>query len=105
MSEDIPCIKNFHLYDFTENDRQRKEFANFNKGKFYKIKRMYGDPQAAIEKFGIYDYVPIECIGRVEIDDDNGNTYSFAINQKYRTSTTERFFDYFEIIETEKYNL
>ena len=65
MSEYVLCIKDFHLYDFTENDRRRKKFANFNKGKFYKIKNYYGDPQAAIEMYDIYDYTPIECIGRV----------------------------------------
>jgi len=40
-------------------------FDNFIEGEIYKVDGAYGDPQRAIEEFGIDDYMPLECIGRV----------------------------------------
>ncbi len=93
ISEYVKCIKNFKKI--------------FKKDKIYKIKGIFGDPQGAIEKYNIIDYVPIECIFKVEIyGGDDNKTYNFYVGQK---NNQEKFFHYFEIMEesniAKKYNL
>jgi hypothetical protein len=79
MSTYVLCIKNCG--------------PNFKKGAYYKIKGMYGDAQGAIEKYKIYDYVPIELIIKVVIIDNFKFEKTFKINS---------FFEYFQILETEE---
>jgi hypothetical protein len=81
MSEYVKCIKNCG--------------PNFKKGAYYKITGMYGDPQGAIEKYRIYDYVPVELIHRVIIVDHFDLKKSFKIKS---------FLEYFEILEPEEDN-
>ena len=90
-----------------------KSIKYFKTGNYYKIDSMRGDPQRAIEEFGINDYLPIECISNIFIFGDDNKKYSFAINSKYDHKkdlfNKINFFDYFEIPEfaedTDKYNL
>ena len=83
----ILCIKDYYYPTLP---------GHFTKDKYYKVRGFYGDPQGAIEKYGINDYLPVECIYRVVIFDDNNEEQNFKINViKYLPA----FFDYFEIPE------
>lgn len=96
IGEFVKCIKSYKKY--------------FTKGNVYKVKRMLGDPQGAIEKFGINDYMPVECISMVEIAKDD-KTCKFAVNyEQYKIMRQyPHFFDYFDLMEestiAKKYNL
>ena len=81
---------------------------NFKEGSYYEISGFYGDPQRAIEEFGINDYLPIECIGRVVVVGDNKKNVEFSVNKRYLiTQDKPEFFEFFEItgMDTKKYNL
>lgn len=103
--------------DFKEPDLRRigkyvlciKELSfHFTKGKYYKVLNFDGDPQGAVEKYGINDYLPVECISRVAIYDDYNKLKEFRINI-IRYADLLKFFDFFEIPEfseqMDKYNL
>lgn len=79
---------------------------NFKKGYYYEIKGYYGDPQRAIEEFGINDYLPAECIGRVVIPGDNKKNQEFSINLRYeKTADKPKFFEHFKLTDIKKYNI
>ena len=81
MSEYVLCIKNCG--------------PNFKKSAYYEVKGIYGDPQGAIEKYKIYNYVPLELINRVVLVDHFDLEKVFGIKS---------FFEYFKILETEEDN-
>lgn len=97
MSKIVCCIKSIKF---------------FKKGNYYKVDGMNGDPERAIEEFGINDYIPIECISNVFIFYDN-KKYAFTVNSKYAHKIDVfkqvYFFDYFKIPDfsdnIDKYNL
>jgi len=93
MSTLVLCTKN---YKKIVSD----DVIKFEKGKAYKVLGMYGDPQGAIEKYGIVSYVPIECIHRVIMFDNENIKFSFDI---------DNFLKHFEILDipkdVEKYNI
>jgi len=114
----ITIFENFNepdLREIGEFVKCIKSYRKLKKNNIYKIKGMRGDPQGAIEKFGINDYVPVECISMIEIDEDNigpsHKIYKFGVNYKYykNFSHLPHFFDYFELMEestiAKKYNL
>lgn len=87
---------------------------NFKEGNYYKVSGMYGDPQRAIEEFGINDYLPVECVSKIIILNDKNIKKEFLVNKKYYKTVGSTiydldFFEYFEIQEFEenrkKYNL
>lgn len=91
----VKCIKDY--------------YNNFKKGNYYEVEGFYGDPHRAIEEFGIEDYLPVECISKIILINDNKKRKEFAVNKKrYTTShNSPEFFKYFEPtgIDTKKYNL
>lgn len=99
MSEYVKCIK--CIRDISE----KKNNFIFKKDQIYKITCMWGDPESAIEKYGINNYLPIECISGVEIFDDNGEPHFFVVS----LNRHPYFFDYFQIMEealsAKNYNL
>lgn len=72
----------------------------FKKDSIYNVTGLYGDPQGAIEKYGMYDYVPIVCISKVVISDENEQKFTFRVTD---------FLNYFDIPEymndTKKFNI
>lgn len=52
----------------------------FTKDSYYNVKGFYGDPQSAIEEYGINDYLPVECISVILIIGDDGEIYNFDVN-------------------------
>ena len=76
---------------------------------------MRGDPQRAVEEYGIDDYLPIECISVVEIQllDKFDNEWWFRVKKHNQLNPNYKniplFFDFFELMEesknVEKYNL
>lgn len=114
----ITLFENFNEPDLREVGefvRCIKSYKKLIKDHVYKIKGMRGDPQRAIEEFGINDYIPVECISIIEIDEDNSGPYhkiyQFVVNYKrYKNfNMLSHFFDYFELMEestiAKKYNL
>jgi hypothetical protein len=98
MSEYVKCIKDFRIYKGFE----------FKKGEIYRVVKMFGDPQNAIEEYGINDYLPVQCIHKIWIETTSRkNIYQFNFN--VTNEDFPNFFDYFEIIEemtaAKKYNL
>jgi hypothetical protein len=96
LGEFVRCIKSYN-HAFIENN-------------VYKIVKAFGDPQRAIEEFGINNYVPIECVSIVHIKDDYDIVHKFAVNyERYKNWHKSHFFDYFELMEestiAKKYNL
>ena len=68
------------------------------KGKIYNLGRMFGDPQRAVEEFGINDYLPIQCISKVEI-----NNYPYRVSDDYNIGRgLPSFFEYFELLDNLK---
>lgn len=49
IGEVVLCIKDLYLW-------------NFKKGKYYKVVNFTGDITLAINRYGINDYLPVECI-------------------------------------------
>jgi len=83
---------------------------SFTEGKYYKVDGMFGDPQRAINEFGMNDYMPVECISKIFILNDKNRREEFFVNRKYYKNAgfdiySKDFFKYFEITEIEKYNL
>lgn len=108
MSEYVKCIKDITSPYF--KIRNKKEIYIFKKGKIYKVSGIWGDPEKAIEKYGINDYTPVECISDVEIYGDDGQQHFFAVSQfEGRHTLHPHFFDYFEVMEesssAKNYNL
>lgn len=113
-------IKKFKIFEDTINPDLRK-LGNyvkciksipkkFTKDHYYKVNKIYGNPQRAIEIFKINDYMPIECIKKCEILDNNNIPREFYIDLKVAYDIYSlNFFKYFEIQEHEqiinKYNL
>lgn len=96
MSTYVLCIKTYK--------------SVFKKDSYYKVDGMYGDPQGAIEKYNIRDYVPLECISRVLIVDDNNKKVNFKVSENYnRMADQPSFYEYFDIAEfsdtASKYNV
>lgn len=85
--------------------------TTFKAGNIYKVVKQLGDPERAIEEFGINDYVPLECIGTVLIEGEIAKlNYPFFVNGKYYGySSSPDFSEYFEVMEEsnigKKYNL
>lgn len=83
---------------------------NFIKGKYYEVVGMYGDPQSAIEKYHINEYLPVECISAIILKDYHNIEYKFKVKYKNKIHKQYKdFFEYFEIPEftnsIDKYNL
>jgi hypothetical protein len=84
----VLCVKNYK--------------KNFTEGKYYKVNGMFGDPQRAIEEFGINEFVPVECISKILILTDKNKKKDFFINKEYYKnpaffSHSKNFFEYFDI--------
>lgn len=74
----------------------KKTFFNYyKKGKLYKVTRLQGDPQRAVEIYGINDYMPVDCVNKIYIKSDNGLTYCFKL-------TPDSFFKYFDFYDKMK---
>jgi len=74
----------------------------FTKNKNYKIKGLYGDPQRAVEEFGINNYLPVDCMSAIEIFSNTGSLINFRVSNRYGFFKNIRsFFEFFEIIEVE----
>ena len=61
----ITLFENFDKPDLRKMSnivRCIKSIKSFKKGNYYKVDGINGDPERAIEEFGINDYVPVECI-------------------------------------------
>ena len=89
----VRCIKNY------PNDMIYKPY--FKKGDVYNIIGMWGDPQEAVEKYGIEGYLPIECISVVELRKDETGKEKFKVNsEKYPVyqNYMPDFFQYFELL-------
>lgn len=105
--------KNPDLRAMSEYVRCVKDTTGFRKDNIYKVIKQFGDPQRAIEEFGINDYMPLECISAVHIEDDIKSTSRFIVNDYYNNKEWEKtyryFLDYFEPMEEanigKKYNL
>lgn len=97
-----------------------KNYPNlFSIGEGYKIIHMYGDPQRAIEEFGINDFMPLECVSNIELRGNDGKEYLFTVNKgyynnQYSLKSSGNFYDYFDLMteeecrvykDAEKYNL
>lgn len=87
-----------------------KNSKHFTDGHYYKVTNLYGDPQRAIEEYGINDYCPVVCISLVEIVGDDGEKYNFRNSHYYNNaSSIGDFFENFEIPEfsenMDKFNL
>jgi hypothetical protein len=93
IDEVVLCIKNF--YDL------------FSKGEYYKVRNFSGVPQGAIEKYGINDYLPVECMRTIYIIGNDGKKHEFWIHSVH--PSINNFFKYFKIPEftnsMKKYNL
>ena len=72
----------------------------FIKKRFYDVISMHGDPQGAIEKFGINDYMPVECIKTISVLGTDGKEYHLKMKRSLPDYYLY-FFDFFEIIEEE----
>ena len=97
----------------TEYVKCIKTYKKFKKGSIYKIVKQMGDPQRAIEEFGIEYGMPLECLKSVYIRDDDAELRRFIVNDEYENfewlETFDYFSDYFELMEesetSKKYNL
>jgi len=115
-------ITNFKKYETAHNPDLRqisnyvkcfKNIYTFKKGEIYKVANMMGDPQGAIEKYQINDYLPAQCISTINIEiTDNGTKeqIKFKVSNDYNVYAGYlNFFDYFDIMEdviaAEPYNL
>ena len=115
IPEVVYCIKDFYFKYIKDTQAHTKgTVINFFKDKYYDVKGLYGDPQGSIEKYGINDYVPVELINRVVLEDEYGSRYEFEINldekfPRFGNKKFPNFFDYFEIpdftVSTKNYNL
>ena len=97
------CIKNY------------KEI--FIKDNIYKVHKVYGDPQRAIEEFGKNNYIPLECISTIVLVGQNNRNYKFWNNESIYSKDREsigNIWEYFELLseeeekqqeDIEKYNL
>jgi len=111
--------KEFDLREMSKHVRcvnDVRGFKGFREGKIYKVVKIFGDPQRSIEEFAINNYLPLECISFVHIEDDKKSAHRFVVNEYYNHETNRciraednYFKDYFEIMEEEifgnKYNI
>jgi len=115
MTHWVKCVR-----DYPEKGKKI-----FNEGEVYEIDGMFGDPQRAIEEFGIEDGMPLDCISFVSIKKNENKThhltplYTFKVSPKYEFTSSVvdvlgSFNDYFDILtkeeleyykNIEKYNL
>lgn len=109
------CIKDFYLKINKKSLAHSKGTEiQFYKDKYYTIKMCYGDAQGAIEKYGL-DYMPVECINRIVILDENSIRFEFEVNidnkfPKFSNNVEyPKFFEYFTIpaftSDSNNYNL
>ena len=115
IGEYVYCKKTLHdEINRTINDingiTHINTLVNFIEGKYYRISTMYGDPKKAIEKYGINNYLPVDCISVIMIKDDNNVELEFKVNPYYISNKRHKdFFKYFEIPEftdaIDQYNL
>jgi len=105
-----PDLRKIGQYVLCINDIRRARVKNeyyFKKGDYYKVTNFTGDPQGAIEKYGINDYLPVECISTVFIVGEDNKGHEFWIKSQH--PSIYNFFKYFEIPEftenIDKYNL
>ena len=64
----ITIFENFNNPDLRKMSkfvRCIKPIKSFNSGNFYKVDGMKGDPERAINEFGLNDYLPVECISNI----------------------------------------
>jgi hypothetical protein len=108
LSSYVRCIKDYNTSDIKKSKIINKP-QYFHKGDIYKVTGLYGDPQGAIEKYGIMDYIPIELINAIVI-----NYQDFNFKNKKRISYGDNFWEYFELLtpeedqvykDSDKYNL
>lgn len=98
MSQYVECIK---------------DIEGFKKGNIYKVIKQFGDPQRAIEEFGINNYMPLECLAAVHIENDDKSTVRFIVSNYYNNQEWEKTYRYFteyfkpmeEAFYGKKYNL
>jgi len=97
IDDNVICIKNYHK-------KSTNEVINFKKGVYYKVSGYYGDTEAAINKY-VLNYLPIECIHKVLMFDDNENLQEFNVNY----NRFPIFLEYFNVPEftndTKNFNL
>ncbi len=75
MSEYVKCIKNT---------------TGFRKDNVYKVIKQFGDPQRAIEEFNINNYMPLECLSAVHIENDDKSTVRFIVSNYYNNQEWKR---------------
>jgi len=112
----IIIFENFYKPDLRKMSkfvRCIKSIKSFSPGNYYKVDGTRGDPERAINEFGLNDYLPVECISNIFLLGDDNKKYSFMVNSKYAHKKDIfnhiNFFEYFEIPEftedVDKYNL
>jgi hypothetical protein len=92
----VKCIKE------PPNKRYKKVFIENN---YYEVYSTYGDPERAINEFGINDYVPMECVSTVVLVGSNNANYKFWNNEsRYEKDryAIGIFWDYFDLITDEE---
>lgn len=77
--------------------KDHKKF--FIEDNYYKVFGCYGDPEEAIEKYGINDYMPVECIYRIGIYTKDNHIIEFKINSSVHSKLNAGFPDFFEYFE------
>lgn len=92
LGTEVRCIKNY------PNDMIYKPY--FKKGEIYNIYLKYGNPQEAIEKYGINNYLPIECTSAVVLKNQSKKV-KFKVNEERYPIFKDfpDFFKYFELLD------
>jgi len=96
VSPFVKCIKSLKSKSITKDS-------------YYKIDGYYGDPQRAMEEFGINDYLPLDCISGMVIVNDKKEKEIFknnrtvkGYNNQFNSERVPIFFNYFKMIEGEE---
>jgi hypothetical protein len=82
----VRCIKNYNTI--------------FKKGEVYEVVGTYGNPQRAIEEFGIKQGMPMECISTIVIKNNKDKAFNFKNNSSVKI--WGKFSDYFELLTDEE---
>lgn len=115
----ITIFEDFNNADLRKMPKYLKCIKNkglpFTKGNVYKITGMWGDPQRALEEFGIKDFMPVECISYVSVFGGDNKNHNFKVGVSYGINTTFPYvFEFFEFLNekeeklyttTDKYNI
>jgi hypothetical protein len=115
----ITLFENFENYDLrpiTPLVRCIRNLKNiFKEDKIYKVKYSSGDPQRAVEEFGMNEELPLECIKFVFIIGEDNDVHKFKIDVDadidifWNVEPEGDFLEYFDLMpessDAKKYNL